>query len=131
MKIISLIVFTALAFGNISIFAQDESFNMTLDQALEYAIQHNKTLLNARGQVASSIEQVKAARAQGLPQVDGSLDFMTYFNYEMNFSFGGGSTGGSLGDIMPMPPFDVGDTLLMHMISQSMSGGPIVMNNQM
>ncbi|HLO61248.1 MAG TPA: TolC family protein [Bacteroidales bacterium] len=131
MKMISLLLISILATAGTGVFAQDQPGSLTLEQAIEYALQHNKTVLNARGQVASSIEQVKAARAQGLPQIDGSLDFMTYFNYEMNFSFGGGSTGGSLGDVMPMPPFDVGDTLLMHMISESMSGGPIVMNNQM
>src|SRR5512133_1588284 len=134
MKIISLILFTALAFGNTSIFAQDESFNMTLEQALEYALQHNKTLLNAKGQVASSIEQVRAARAQGLPQVDGGLDFMTYFNYEMNFSFGGGGEPVVPPDFSQYP-FDAGDAAtygaVMNMLAGAFSSEPIIMNNQM
>ncbi|HEX2396414.1 MAG TPA: TolC family protein [Bacteroidales bacterium] len=120
-----------LALSGMILNAQEQSYSLTLNEAIDYALQHNKTLLNARGQVASSVEAVREARASGMPQISGTLDFMTYFNYELNFDFGGGNSTGSLGDIMPMPPFDEGDTLLMHMINSSMGGGPIVMNNQM
>lgn len=131
MKRIRSLLFCLIALFGSNLFAQEQSYSLTLDEAISYALQHNKTILNARGQVASSIEAVREARASGLPQVSGSIDFMTYFNYEMEFNFGGGGSGGPLKDVMPMPPFDQGDTLLMHLITNSMSGGPIVMKNQM
>lgn len=128
MKIISLFLLMALAFGNNSIYGQDDSFTMSLDQALEYAVQHNKTLQNARGQVASSIEGVRAARSQGLPQVNGSIDFMTYFNYEMEFSFGGSDEGTEPPDYSK---FDDGDLEILRMLSGMFESEPIIMDNQM
>jgi outer membrane protein TolC len=134
MKIISLLLISILATAGTGVFAQNQPSSLTLDQAIEYALQHNKTVLNARGQVASSVEQVRAARAQGLPQVDGSLDFMTYFNYEMNFSFGGGGEPITPPDFT-QPPYDAGDAAtygsIMQMLGSTFSSEPIIMNNQM
>jgi outer membrane protein TolC len=128
MKIISLFFISILAFNESNILAQEESYSLTLEQALEYALQHNKTLLNARGQVATSIERSREARAQGLPQVNGSLDFMTYFNYELNFSFGS-SSGGS-GEPLT---FDEADETAFYNSLMGLFGPtePIIMDNQL
>ena len=133
MKIISLFI-SILVLAGRSLFAQEQPYSLTLDQALDYALQHNKTLLNARGQVASAVEKTREARAQGLPQVNGSLDFTTYFNYELNFSFGGGGE-------PPIPPdftqapYDPGDKgvydAILAMFASMSSSEPIIMSNQM
>lgn len=71
--------------------AQDESGGLTLDlqSAVNYALENNKNLQNARQELIKSEQSIWEAISQGLPQVDATLDYMTYFNYELAFSFGG------------------------------------------
>jgi outer membrane protein len=109
------------------LYAQKESVVLTLDQALDYALQHNKTLLNARDNVTSSKEKVKETLSQGLPQVNGSLDFMTYFNYEMKFNFGSSSETN-----IDYSKLDAGDLEVLNSLGQMFgSSEPIILNNQM
>lgn len=68
--------------------AQTDTLFYTLEQAKEYALTHNKQLLNVREDLHLYDEQYKETRAQGLPQASGTLDYMTNFNYEVEFSFG-------------------------------------------
>ncbi|MEE4198565.1 MAG: TolC family protein [Bacteroidales bacterium] len=75
--------------------AQEESFSFTLQEAQEYALEHNKTFLNAQSDIALAEEKYKEARGSGLPQVNGAMDYTTNFNYEFEFAFGGG------GDVDP------------------------------
>jgi outer membrane protein TolC len=72
--------------------APDSAENLVLDLqgAIDYAIAYNKSLKNARMEVDRSAASVWESISQGLPQVEGTLDYMTYFNYEMEFSFSGG-----------------------------------------
>jgi len=67
-----------------------EDLVLDLQGALSYALEYNKSLKNARMEVDRSDASIKEAISQGLPQIDGAVDFMTYFNYELEFSFGGG-----------------------------------------
>ena len=62
---------------------------LNLQEAVDYALKNNKSLMNARQELIKSDKSVWEAISQGLPQVDGTLDYMTYFNYELAFSFGG------------------------------------------
>ena len=131
MKVIKITVFMTLALTGNLLFAQQLPYLLTLDEARQYALQHNKTLLNARDQVTSSKEKYRETMAQGLPQVEGTVNFMTYFNYELNFSFGS-SEGTTIPDFT-VPPYDEGDAQLFGAIMSMMgsSSGPIIMNNQM
>jgi len=63
---------------------------LDLKGAVEYAISYNKSLQNARLELERSDRRIWESISQGLPQVSGALDYMTYFNYELAFSFGGG-----------------------------------------
>lgn len=63
---------------------------LDLQGAVDYAIDFNKSLQNSRLEVERSRKSIWEAIAQGLPQVAGTLDYMSYFNYEMEFNFGGG-----------------------------------------
>jgi len=67
-----------------------ERLVLNLQGAVDYAIDYNKSLRNSRLEVERSRKSIWEAIAQGLPQVDGTLDYMSYFNYEMEFNFGGG-----------------------------------------
>src|SRR6056297_111481 len=90
MKRIVLITLLIWVWG--SVFAQEESFSFTLQEAREYALEHNKTLLNAQSDVALAEEKYKETRGSGLPQVNGSMDYTTNFNYEFEFGMGGQTT---------------------------------------
>lgn len=88
MKQQTLIVFLLLLFGIVA--NAQEKLRLSLNEANDYAMEHNLTLKNARLDIEYSERQLKGAIAQGLPQVDASVDYLTYFNYELVFPFGGG-----------------------------------------
>jgi outer membrane protein TolC len=67
-----------------------ESLVLDLQGAIDYAIAYNKSLQNARQEVERSDASIWESISQGLPQVDGMVDYSTYFNYELEFSFGAG-----------------------------------------
>lgn len=79
-----------LLLGVLSQASAQQVLKLSLNEAREHALQHNKTLQNAQidRQIADS--KLKGAIAQGLPQVDAGVDYSTYFGYEMDFSFGSG-----------------------------------------
>lgn len=79
--IILFLLITAIAKGQ-------EPLRLSLSEAQDYAIEHNKTLQNAKLDLKVSDLKIKETVAQGLPQVDAGLDFSTYFGYEMAFDFG-------------------------------------------
>jgi outer membrane protein len=128
MKVIRNSIIAALLLAGSMMRAQEQPFRLTLAQAREYALQHNKTLLNARDQAASSKENIRESIAQGLPQINGGIDYMTYFNYEMNFSFGGSSEGIDFNN----PLFDEGDIAVLTAIGTMFgSSEPIIMTDQL
>jgi outer membrane protein len=132
MKVIRNSVIAALLLAGSLLRAQEQPYRITLAQARDYALQHNKSLLNARDQALSSKEKIRENIAQGLPQINGSLDYMTYFKYKMNFSFGS-----SEGIDITQPPFngapyDDGDRAILSMLGAMFgSSKPIIMDDQM
>ncbi len=86
------LIFILLSIACISaLSAQENSFEFNLTQALDYALQHNKTLLNANKDIQLANKQINEAAASGLPQVNGTVDYMTNFNYEFDLEFGAGA----------------------------------------
>jgi len=73
-----------------SAIAQENTYTISLKEAQEMALERNKELQNVRNDVQIAAEQYKQARGQGLPQINGTLDYMTNFNYEAMLNFGGG-----------------------------------------
>ena len=66
--------------------AQDEPSKITLSlaDAQQYAVQHNRTLANASLDVRKAEASRWQAIASLLPQVKGTVDYSNYFGYEMN-----------------------------------------------
>lgn len=66
--------------------SKDSSLVVTLDEAKQYAVEHNRTVQNA----GLSVKQAEAARWQAiasmLPQVSGSLDYTNMCGYEMKMA---------------------------------------------
>ncbi len=65
---------------------------LDLQGAIDHAITYNKSLQNARLEVERSRRSIWETIAAGLPQVDGTMDYLSYFNYELAFNFGTGET---------------------------------------
>ena len=59
-----------------------EPLVLSLDSAVNYAINHNKTLKNSRLAVDKSNQQIKEAISKGLPQIDASIDYTNFLGAE-------------------------------------------------
>ena len=110
--------------------AQEKQYSFTLKEAQQYALQHNKTLLNAKDDIQAADAQIKETKGAGLPQVNGTMDYMTNFNYEFEFNIGGG-------DVQPpdidYTKLDAGDLEVLKSLDQMFGGGggnTIVMEDQ-
>lgn len=76
---------------------QDSSvLHFTLDEAMNYALEHNRDLRNSSLAVRQAEADRWASIAGMLPQVNGTLDYSNYMGYEMNL---GGITS------IAMPPY--------------------------
>lgn len=102
--------------------AQDSVIQFSVAEAREYAVKHNRELQNAKQDVHIAEEQYKAARGQGLPQVNGTLDYMTNFNYEAELEFGSDDQT-STPDI-DFTVLDQGDMEIMKLLNSMTSTGP-------
>lgn len=120
MKVIRILLAVILISGGL--FAQESTvLKLDLEQAQQYAIEHNKSLKNVRTDVAIVKQQFRQAIAQGLPQISGSLDYTNYFNYEIEFKFGGGTSNSPDIDETNL---DDGDYALLSYLNDMMGGGP-------
>lgn len=130
MNKIEIIVLSVLVSFGTLLFAQEKPMELTINEAVDYALQLNRTLQNAKDDVRLASEEYKEARGVGLPSVEGSASYSTNFNYEFEFSLGSGSS---------EPPdidysvLDAGDYEVLNSISQmfgSSEGSTIVMEDQ-
>src|SRR3972149_11875985 len=96
-----------LCFGSLK--AQDSTHTFSLEEAKFFALENNKLIKNARLTVNSSEKKTWQAIAQGLPQADVSMEYIDYFNYEIEFSFGAGDQS----QIPPLNPPDEPDEQIM------------------
>lgn len=125
---ISLII---LLFIAANAYSQDSILSFSIDEAKEYALKHNKTILNAASDLHLANEQYKEARGNGLPQVSGSMDYMTNFGYE--FEFGIGGTGSTTPPEINYALLDYGDYEIIKFLNQMMAPSEpstIVMEDQ-
>lgn len=72
--------------------SQGDPVSFTLEEAQIYALKNNKNLQNAKNDVKLAELQIKEAFTTGYPQLSAGMDYMTNFNYEVEFDFGGGTT---------------------------------------
>src|SRR5258706_911640 len=96
-KIFPLLVFLIL---QLSVGAQENS-SFTLQQAIEYAYQHQSSALNAQLDEKIATARVKETAGIGLPQVSASFDAKDYFT--MNYLFLGAFAGGEPGTFVGFP----------------------------
>ncbi len=83
-RLSAVIIFLFAGFGSA---AQTEML-LSLDSARHYALEHNKTLINADLAVDEAGLRLRETIAQGLPQVDASVDYNNFFGSTAEISFG-------------------------------------------
>jgi outer membrane protein len=110
-------------------YSQELEMQFTVDEAVAYAKQNNTNLKNARANINIASEKYNEARGAGLPKVDATLDYNTYFNYEAEFGMGGGEPQ----DLnLNTDVLDLGDYEVLAAIGQMLGGTEtkIVMGDQ-
>jgi outer membrane protein len=90
-KILLLLIIGIGIFRPTGLFAQ-EKMELSLDGAISFALEHNRLIKNASLSMEESQAALRATIAQGLPQVDATLDYQNFFNAQaylgpMTFSF--------------------------------------------
>ncbi len=71
-------------FGPLWVWAQEVQ-ELSLAKAVEFAVKHNKELQISRKNIDLYKQKVRESVSQGLPQINGKLDYSTNFGYSMDF----------------------------------------------
>jgi len=72
------IIFMLLVSGIIPLSGQDSTMTLSLDKAIEYALQNNRVIQNARLSSQVAKEKIWETTASGLPQVNASADYNNF-----------------------------------------------------
>jgi len=76
--------FGFLLFTTLAVRAQ-ESFSFTLDEAVNYALEHNYTVRNSVLDIEAAEKQKWEATSYGLPQIDGTIDYQNWLKQAVTF----------------------------------------------
>jgi len=82
-----IIVLLLVTTGFSSLFGQ-ATLTLSLDSAVNYAIAYNKTLMISGLSIDQADEKVKETIAQGLPQLDATLDYSNFLGAETTLRLG-------------------------------------------
>lgn len=100
--------------------SQGQEMKFSIKEAQNYALENNKTYKNAQADVKLADAQIKEARGAGLPQLEGTLDYMTNFGYEFDFPMGGG---GGEPPVVDYTKMDLGDYEVLKILEALSSSG--------
>ncbi|MDE5574931.1 MAG: TolC family protein [Bacteroidales bacterium] len=64
--------------------ATDAPLHLSLEDAVDFALEHNKSLQASQLDIALYKKKVMEAASAGIPQVNGSLGYSTYFNQSVS-----------------------------------------------
>lgn len=76
---------------------EKESLTLSLDQAIKYAQEHNRSAINAGHDIEAAKKQKWETTATGLPQINGTADYQSWINQQLQpipSEFTGGDPGG-------------------------------------
>ena len=87
-----LIIYFSVLF-TLSMFSQENNQSFSLQQAIDYALEHNRTAKNAGRDIEAAKKQKWETIATGLPQINGSLDYQNFIKQQVQVipasAFGG------------------------------------------
>lgn len=82
MKTIITVILSALLCTRAMTLQAQEPLMLTLDSALSYALEHNKTLANSKYAIDKSAQKIRETISQGLPQISASVDYSNFLGAE-------------------------------------------------
>ncbi len=65
-------------------FSQDAPFRMSLQQAIDYALEYNRTAINAARDIDAAEKQKWETTATGLPQISASVDYQNFLKQQVS-----------------------------------------------
>ncbi|WMI66904.1 TolC family protein [Aestuariibaculum sp. YM273] len=78
---------------SISLFAQEQSYAFSLEEAINFAIENNRTAINAAKDIEAAEKQKWETTATGLPQLNASVDYQNFLKQQVSLipaeAFGG------------------------------------------
>lgn len=77
-------------------FAQEQPTHLSLQEAIDYALENNRSAINASRDIEAAIQQKWETTASGLPQVSASLDYQNNLKQQVQLipaEFFGGQSG--------------------------------------
>jgi len=74
--------FISVLFLSVLSLKAQEPMKLSLDNAVNYAVAHNKILNNSRYAIDKSSQKIKETISQGLPQVSASVDYTNFLGAE-------------------------------------------------
>jgi outer membrane protein len=96
-----LILLVLLATPHLALVAQQEdTLRLSLQQAVDYALEHNYQVINARADVNIAGRQVWEITADGLPQVSGSLGYQYFMDIPVSLVPADFIPGGNAGEFV-------------------------------
>jgi outer membrane protein TolC len=78
------------------VFSQESTHNFSLQEAIDYALEHNRTAKNAALDIKAAEKQKWETTATGLPQVSASIDYQNFLKQQVSVipaEFFGGNPG--------------------------------------
>lgn len=82
-------------------FAQEQQTSFTLDQAINYALQHNYNVINAERDIVAAKKQKWETTATGLPQISANIDYQNWLKQQVSL-LPGEIVGGAPGTLVPV-----------------------------
>jgi len=73
-RLIMAILFLTISNG----FSQEDVLNLSLDEAISYALENNRTIINAQRDIEAAKKQKWETTATGLPQINASVDYQNF-----------------------------------------------------
>lgn len=90
------IAFIVVFLISISIFSQEKTQHFSLQEAIDYALENNRTSKNAQRDIEAAKQQKWETTATGLPQIDATIDYQNFLKQQVSLipaEFFGGNPG--------------------------------------
>ena len=81
---------------SISSYTQEKTHQFSLQEAIDYALEHNRTSKNAQRDIEAAVKQKWETTATGLPQISASIDYQDFLKQQVSLipaEFFGGNPG--------------------------------------
>lgn len=95
-----LILFFSLIFAT-NIYSQESPTNFSLQEAIDYALENNRTAKNATRDILAAEQQKKETTATGLPQISATVDYQNWLKQQVSL-LPGEIAGGAPGTFVPI-----------------------------